>query len=391
MVFTMKDTIKILIILIMSLVPLTGLCQVPTPDKDAVETEEVEIDPASIYDQIIKDNVSQMSAKAPENIEPQKDQLALLLPKLDGILYQGWSKEGNTNLWLENDAKSFIPFDKQLLNDLEIEKAIRQSYKSEEQRVDISIYKFKNFTSAYSIFTLLHKGKPSKLKVGRMVSESENAISFWKGSYYVELIAYGENLRDSKGFAIISSQEISRNINSEDLPPAVAIQLPSLNRIAGSEKYCINPKCCKEYFPAAVLELDPSIYNLSESHGAITAEYAVKDIKEKKKNKKPDKNKEEEVIKNAKLLFIRYKDPDISQKVFKSLSNYYEKKAEAKEVKINTDDGHLEIKKDKDNFLLIKQKGILLAIVFDLENEEEGNKILNLVPWPIDLATYLGN
>ncbi len=313
----------------------------------------------------------------------QQEPLVELLPKLNDKLYPGWNKLNEGELWIsDNDnIPDYLANDKDVLKELGISKILRQSYQTENNIVDVVIYKFKDFSGAYSAFTVFHKGNGAKLKVGKHASEAENLINFWKGNYFVDVHASLVNNESPKGFVVLASQEISKNIVIDQIPPVVAIQLPALNRIQGTEKYCLGPLCCKKYFSSIISDIDYDKLYLNDSGGVITAEYQ---LSESKKN-------DEKVT----LLLTRYISKETAELVFNSLKEKFEAKVnQNKETKENKDmefdvdleDSIAKVKNKKNDFTMLKQKGNLFAIAYGITDKKIGVKILDLVPWPIEIS-----
>ena len=344
------------------------------------QTTETTIDNGKKYDEIIDLNSLEVIKATHHDEEPkkekQKDELELFLPKLDSELFKSWLTTGEAEIWTnEGDKKDFVLLPKDLLNELKAEKILKQSYKNENLFVDIFIYKFKDFTGAYSAYTILHKGAIAKLKVGKNASESDNSITFWKGNYYIDINTQNESTRTAKEFLVLASQEISNNIKQEVLPPVVTIQLPALNRVQGSEKYCLGTVCLTAYIPKILSEFDPALFKLEESGGIVGAEYELEE----------GKNDKEKIL----LSIVRYLTKETAGAVLNSLKGELEKKKnENKEIDIDTDleDGTVKVKNKKNDFTFLKQKGNLLAIAQSVKDKKSGEKILNLVPWPIEIA-----
>ncbi len=319
----------------------------------------------------------------PEQEIVTQDNTKDLLPKLNPTLFNNWALLNETEIWTpEKDLPQFITHDKEILKELGITKALRQSYQNENSIVDVVIYRFMDFSGAYSAFTVLHAGGLTKLKAGKHASEDEKSINFWKGNYFVDIHVSLQNDTVAKGFVILASQEVSKNILIEQLPPVVAIQFPALNRIQGSEKYCLGPLCCKKYFSSILSEINYDELGLLDSGGVITAEY------------KFSNNSKETII----LFLTRYVKKETAELVFNLLKTQFESKiTKAKEDKTNKDakeidieidleDSTVKVKNKKNDFTMLKQKGNLLAIAYGVTDNKTGEKVLGLIPWPIEIA-----
>lgn len=342
------------------------------------QTNEIKANPTKQYDEIIDlNNIEPLAGSTPiqqpSQQELHRDELTLLLPNLNSGLYQNWSLVGETMIWNPLDPMpDFITVSQDLLNELGIEKILKQSYKKEGHSVDLLIYKFKDFAGSYSAYTVLRNGSTTKLKVGKNASESNKLLNFWKGNYFVDIHTQAEDDSIAKEFIILASQDISNNIKIDQLPPVVAIQLPALNRVQGSEKYCLGVICITNFFP--ISDFNPEILKLAESGGIITAEYQLSD------NPK-DKDR-------VTLYLTRYLYKETAQLVFNSLQEIFEnKKKENKEMDIDKDihDSIVKIKNKKNDYTMLKQKGNMLAIAYGITDKKSGEKILDLVPWPIEL------
>ncbi|MBI3590283.1 MAG: hypothetical protein HY094_02755 [Candidatus Melainabacteria bacterium] len=306
--------------------------------------------------------------------EAEKNELTLLLPKLDNSLYQNWNIFGEAQVWMLGDlSPSLVTVSQELLTELGAEKALKQTYKKDDHIVNVLIYKFMDFTGAYSAYTVLHSGTNTKLKVGKNASESEKLVNFWKGNYFVDISTQNENDSIAKEFVILSSQDVSKNIQLEQLPPVVAIQLPALNRIQGSEKYCLGTVCCKEFISKIIPAFDCSVYDLQKSGGVISAEYQLSG------------NEKERIT----LALIRYTAKENAQSVFDFLRQDFEKKQKENkdiDIDVDIDESLIKIKNKKNDYTMLKQKGNLLAIAYGITSKKSGEQILGLVPWPIEVS-----
>lgn len=332
------------------------------------------IDPIKKYDEIIDINkIDSMQAKPSLG----KDELALLLPKLESDLYKNWQFDGEPKIWKAGESMpDFVSLPQDLLSELGVEKVLKQGFKRENHYAYVLIYKFMDFTGAYSAYTVLHSGTITKLKVGKVASESDTLVNFWKGNYFVDVNT--GNVYDllAKEFVTFYSQDISKNIQGDELSPVVAIQLPSLYRVQGSEKYCLRLACARKFF-SDIVDFDPANFSLDQSGGIITAEYQLSDGQKEK-----DKEK-------IKLVLARYMQKETAQSVFNLLKeNFEKKKTENKEMDIDVDidDSLVRVKNKKNDYIMVKQKGNLLAIAYGVTNKKSGEQVLKLVPWPIEIT-----
>ena len=342
------------------------------------QTNEVQADPTKKYDELITaPSISPAPSPEPKTIV-KSDELSLFLLKLDSNLYKSWTTYEEPKVWNAGSPPDFDAPSQELLSELGIEKILKQTYKNENHLVDVLIYKFMDFAPAYSAYTVLHSGVITKLKVGKNASESERQINFWKGNYYIDINTKAENDNVAKEFIVLASQEISNNIKIEQLPPVVAIQLPALNRVQGSERYCLGLVCAKMFFTQYISDFDPAQFNFPESGGIITAQY-----------QSPDTSDDKEKVC---LVLARYLSKEASESVFNNLKNCFDKKkSENKDIDIDIDDGLVKVKNKKNNFTVFKQRGNLLAIAYNITNKKSGEEFLNLVPWPIEITKPTGS
>ena len=340
---------------------------------DSVKKYEDLIKPQNQEPTVTPQSQPNLEQKEEETKDETKDELVLLLPKLDPALYAGWNLNGEAIIWIQGNAyPDFLQENQELFNELNLEKNLKQTYTKENHTVDVLIYKFKDFTGAYSAYTVLHSGATTKLKVGKNASESEKLVNFWKGIYFVDIHTNSDGDTVAKEFITLLSQDISKNIQTDQMPPVVAIQLPSLNRVQGTEKYCTCSICCKKYFTENVIDFD--LFRLSESGGIITAQYQTDDSKDKER---------------ISLILTRYTTKESAQLVFDSLKELFEKKKSTNkemEVDFDIDNSILKIKNQKNNYTMLKQKGNLLAIAYDITNKKIGEQVLALIPWPIEIT-----
>ncbi len=342
-----------------------------------------ENDPAKKYEDLIKpqDTTKTQEPATTPQVQPVieqkqeeiKDELVLFLPKLDPALYNGWNISSEPFIWTQgNTYPDFLQENQGLFSELNLEKILKQTYTKENHTVEVLIYKFKDFTGAYSAYTVLHGGATTKLKVGRNASESEKLVNFWKGNYFVDIHTNLDNDSIAKEFIILASQDISKNLQTEQMPPVVVIQLPSLNKVQGSEKYCLGTFCAKKYFTD--IAIDFALFNLPESGGIISTQYQTDDSKDKER---------------ISLILTRYSTKEIAQAVFASLKEHFEgQKLTNKEMEIDfdIDNSILKIKNQKNNYTMLKQKGNLLAVAYNIINKKNGEQVLALIPWPIEIT-----
>ena len=359
-------------------------CQVAEPSAEASKKYDEMFYPASENTQVpgsSSSGVFQDTTSIPAEVKIEespilpKDELALLLPKIEGNLYEGWSLDGVETIWEgAGESPDFAMASQAILNELKLKKILKQKYKKDNHIANLVIYKFSDFAGAYSAFTVLSKGTVSKLKVGKNAIESDSSIGFWKNSYYINIYSEVENDSDAKQFINLISQEVANNIKIEQPPPVVAIQLPSLNRIPGTEKYCLGVLSCKEYISSKAQEFNPELFNIEKTGGVISANY---EISESPKDKS-----------QITLILIRYTENSEAENDFNKLKDFYEKKSsENKEIDIdfNVSDSTISVKNEKKNYTVFKQRGNLLSIVYFVQDKKQGDKMLDFVPWPIEI------
>ena len=326
--------------------------------------EEVEeVDPSTLYDEILNKNSFEKKVQNAPML-PVEDAFVSLLPKLNDALYSGWSKNSILEVWEDSEDEVFFSPKISLLQEVNLKKVIRQKYSRGEEGVQITIYNFEKPSYAYSIYSTHRSGALSNLKIGKDSAETAGNIDFWKGKFYVHASSY-EGKKFSRGFALLASQEIAQNIKSDTLPPTAILQIPSLNKVRGTEKFCLGLKCINSFFPNTVLSLDPGSLKISSSEGAVIAKYG--------------ENEKE----SSTLLLIRYLEEAPAKEAIKSVLNHFAAKAENKEVKLDTKEDIIKVKYEKNDYTLIKQKGELIAILFNASDRKEGESLLNLLPWPM--------
>lgn len=346
-------------------------------NKDESEKAQPSATPSS-ENQVESQPQIETQTEQPKEVISEKEvqginELTNILPKLDNTLYKDWSKSGEPVIWIGGESSTPPVSQKnELLSELGIESILKQSYKKENHAVEIVIYKFRDFAGAYSAYSILHQGATTKLKVGKNASESESLINFWKESYYVDIHTNEQNDTISKEFIILSGQDVSKNIEKEQLPPVVAIQLPALYKAQGTERFCLGPVCCNDYIKKESFGLDCNLLNLQNSGGVITAEYQLSD----------DSKDKERIT----LILVRYTGKDIAESVFNIFKSDFEsKQKEKKDMDIEVEDSLVKVKNNKNNYTMLKQKGNLLAIAYNITNKKSGEQVLGLVPWPIEI------
>lgn len=336
------------------------------------EQKNIDVETIKKYDEIVAPSPALSPTpqeQVLENIAPSE--LSKLLPNLNDILYKDWMLS-QSFVWMNGDPiQDYIAIPESVLNELGLEEVLKQVYEKDNHKAAILIYKFNSFTGAYSAYTILHRGNKSKLKVGRNATEAENFINFWKGNYYVDIHSATLSDSEAKQLVVLASQDVSKNIKSEQMPPVVALQLPALNRIQGSEKYCFSIECAKQIL-SQIEDIDYSVFNIEQSGGIISAKYKLSEgMKDK-----------DEIT----LIFTRYTEKDMAVLVFDVLKTYFlEKVKENKDLTIDESNSQIKIKHKKNGSISIKQKGNLLGISQSLTDKKSSEKVLDLIPWPIEI------
>lgn len=337
------------------------------------EQKNIDIDLIKKYDEIVAPSPALSPIPQEQVLENAiaPSELSQLLPNLNDVLYQNWMLS-ESFIWMNGDPiPDYITIPEQVLNEIGLEEVLKQVYEKDNHKAAILIYKFNSFTGAYSAYTILHRGNKSKLKVGRNATEAENFINFWKGNYYVDIHSATLSDSEAKQLVVLASQDVSKNIKSEQMPPVVALQLPALNRIQGSEKYCFSIECAKQIL-SQIEDIDYSVFNIEQSGGIISAKYK---LSEGAKDK-------DEVL----LIFSRYTEKETAALVFEALkTNFFEKAKENKEITIDESDSQIKIKYKKNGSISIKQKGNLLGISQSSTDKKSSEKVLGLIPWPVEI------
>jgi hypothetical protein len=56
------------------------------------------------------------------------------------------------------------------------------------------------------------------------------------------------------------------------------------------------------------------------------------------------------------------------------------------DIDFDVDNSILKIKNQKNNYTMLKQRGNLLGIAYDITNKKIGEQVLALIPWPIEIT-----
>jgi hypothetical protein len=148
----------------------------------------------------------------------------------------------------------------------------QRSFSRYQDQVIASIYQFATSEGAYGAYCCLRKGASNLIAKGDASSEDDKAISFWKDRYFVSISGNPSDDEESKVLVSKIAGPLAASIATSSSRPRILNQLPTLERVLGSERIVMGPLALKRLFPA------PFVATLGTAtlHGAI-ADYQVQE------------------------------------------------------------------------------------------------------------------
>jgi hypothetical protein len=140
-----------------------------------------------------------------------------------------------------------------------------------ETQIVTSVYQFGTTEGAYGAYCCLRKGASNLIARGDASSEDDKDISFWKDKYFVNVSASSPD-----GAVTMSriAQQLAAAIQASSSKPRILTQLPTFEKVMGSEKIVMGPLALKKVFPAPYIAT--LVADTDGVHGAV-ADYQMQE------------------------------------------------------------------------------------------------------------------
>ncbi len=205
--------------------------------------------------------LSQRSTIMASNLE----QITMAMPKT----LAGWTKSPESAVYTPDNLYKYIDGGAELYISYGFKKVLAHKY-IKEGLPEISVELF-DMGSPYNAFGVFSH---SREKIDRSIApdiESEYAsglLTFWKGSYYVSIMAYPET-QEKKDFVLSLGKSIAGAITEESPLPPLVSQLPKENLNKADIRYFRHYIWLNSHFFIA----DTNILNINEDTQAVLGKY----------------------------------------------------------------------------------------------------------------------
>jgi hypothetical protein len=179
-----------------------------------------------------------------------------------------------------------------------------------ETQIVASVYQFSTSEGAYGAYCCLRKGASNLIPKGDASSEDDKDISIWKDKYFLNISA-----SSSDGAVTMTriAQQLSGSIPISSAKPRILTQLPTLEKVMGSEKIVMGPLALKKVFPA------PYVATLVADTDGVQGAVA-------------DYQMQEPYRERLKLLVLRFASPAMASSSFSKYVGQLEEQHDAQDI-----------------------------------------------------------
>lgn len=183
----------------------------------------------------------------------------------------GWQSFQEDKIYNRKSIYNYLDGGAELYLAYDMERLFSRRYKS-NQRGDIvvDIFEMKTSKNAFGIFS--HDYEGNKLKIGDGSVYEMGLLIFWKGRYYVSVLAENES-EEAKKAVFKIAHLISKSISESGTVPDVINRLKRKGFNLISRHYFQSHLCLNFYYYLS----DVNVLNLSESTDGVIGRYQIGD------------------------------------------------------------------------------------------------------------------
>lgn len=211
----------------------------------------------------------------------------------------GWIKSAPDTLYTKDNLYDYIDGGAELYLSYGFKKLWTRTYQKKDQpEIIVDIFNMGNSDNAYGVFS--HSRETSSSVVGQESEYAGGLLIFWKGQYYISILAYPENdIARETVFKI--GEKIDQLIVESGKPPAIISSLPSQGLVKDSIRYFRHYIWLNSHFYIS----DKNILHINSETEAVLARYKIDDSQ-------------------FFLLLVSYQDINKSQKAYSDfIKNYF--------------------------------------------------------------------
>jgi len=174
---------------------------------------------------------------------------------------------------------------------------VRKYQKKDQTEIIVDVFDMGSSTNAYGVFS--HSRESSSALVGQGSEYAGGLLIFWKGQYYISILAYPEN-QGARETVFEIGKMIDQSIRKPGKLPAIISSLPTQGLVKESIRYFRHYIWLNSHFYIS----DKNILNIDKKTEAVLARY---------------KNKGLQFF----LLLVSYPDKNKSRKAFSKFIKSY--------------------------------------------------------------------
>jgi hypothetical protein len=148
---------------------------------------------------------------------------------------KGWKKDGSARQFAGEKLYEYINGAAETYHPYNFKVVVTQDYKNKDKSLVVDIYEFSDPQNCFGIYSIERDANYNFINMGVQGYIEGNALSFWKGKYYIKIVTFGKtNVKeDITAFAKIVDTKI---VGTFKEPDAVNL-FPKNNLIKNSIKY----------------------------------------------------------------------------------------------------------------------------------------------------------
>ncbi len=275
----------------------------------------------------------------PENKTSSLDRIYKKLPHNLSV----WKKSEQAKYYSQKNLSEYIDGNAELFISYNFKNLLTLSYKNEkENEITVDIFDMGNSRNAYGVFSNGREKEDGFISAEIGSEYGGGLLTFWKGRYYVSILAYPETKETKKTIREIAKNLVD-NMKGENIKPELVRSLPKKNLAPYSIKYFYHYVWLNSYYFVS----NENILNMGDKTSAVLARYY------------PEGRGKQAVI----LLLVKYQKNNDALEAEKKFRNFVKNSMVNKE----------KIQKLR---AVILCKSNLLGIVFNARDKKQADEIL---------------
>ena len=147
-----------------------------------------------------------------------------------------WTKSGEARTFVGDKLWEYIDGGAENYYLYGFKKVVTMDYKNQKKQLVVDIYEMRDPKNTFGIYSYERASKYNFVKVGVQGYQEGTTLTFWKGNYYVKVIAYDKSA-ETKSALMTFGKAIEKKISGNFTEPAFLSNFPKSNLIANSQKY----------------------------------------------------------------------------------------------------------------------------------------------------------